>query len=74
MAYRCYAEFFDREFKEGVRPFPTESGLMGAFGEARYLAGKSLTPRSAFRLKAPGSVPTRSSAHSSVRRLSRAAP
>ena len=36
VAYRSYAEFFDREFKEGVRSFPKQPGLMGAFGEARY--------------------------------------
>lgn len=35
VTYRNYAEFFDREFKEGFRPFPTEGVRMGAFGEAR---------------------------------------
>jgi phosphatidylserine decarboxylase len=36
VAYRSFAEFFDREFRPGVRRFPPEDGAMGAFAEARY--------------------------------------
>jgi len=36
VAYRSYAKFFDREFREGVRPFVAEPSRMAAFGEARY--------------------------------------
>jgi phosphatidylserine decarboxylase len=34
--YRSYAEFFGRKFSPGVRTFPPESHVMGAFAEARY--------------------------------------
>ena len=37
--YRSFAEFFDRGFKPGVRPFPNDYGAMGAFAEARYFGG-----------------------------------
>jgi phosphatidylserine decarboxylase len=36
--YRSFAEFFDREFCPGVRPFPTAPYRMGAFSGARYFA------------------------------------
>jgi phosphatidylserine decarboxylase len=36
--FRSYAEFFDRTFKDGKRPFPPAPGIMGAFAEARYMA------------------------------------
>jgi len=36
--YRSFAEFFDREFRPGVRKFPAASNKMGAFSEARYFA------------------------------------
>ena len=34
--YRCYADFFVREFKPGRRRYPAEPGTMGAWAEARY--------------------------------------
>src|SRR5437763_4971739 len=40
--YRSYAEFFDREFRPGVREFPKEPRVMGAFAEARYFGWKQL--------------------------------
>jgi phosphatidylserine decarboxylase len=42
VAYRSYSEFFDREFKEGMRTFPKEPGRMGAFGEARYFGWEKI--------------------------------
>src|ERR1700728_2578273 len=36
VAYRSFAEFFGREFRPGLRTFPTAAGEMGAFAEARY--------------------------------------
>lgn len=44
VAYRSYAEFFDRGFREGVRSFPQEPGCMGAFGEARYFGWEEVDP------------------------------
>jgi phosphatidylserine decarboxylase len=44
VAYRSYAEFFDREFKEGMRPFTAEPGCMAAFGEARYFGWERVDP------------------------------
>ena len=38
VAYRSFAEFFDREFLPGLRPFPAKEHEMGAFAEARYFA------------------------------------
>jgi phosphatidylserine decarboxylase len=38
VAYRSFAEFFDRKFRPGARTFPAASHEMGAFAEARYLA------------------------------------
>jgi phosphatidylserine decarboxylase len=51
VAYRSFAEFFDREFKPGVRNFPTRDGEMGAFAEARYFAWEHLTPDQHFPVK-----------------------
>ncbi len=51
VAYRSYAEFFDREFKEGARSFPAEPGIMGAFGEARYFGWETLDPAQRFPVK-----------------------
>jgi hypothetical protein len=31
--YRTYAAFFDRRFKPGVRRFPEDSSMLGAFAE-----------------------------------------
>jgi phosphatidylserine decarboxylase len=45
--YRSYSEFFTRRFKPDARRFPEAPHQMGAFAEARYLAGKpSLLARS----------------------------
>ena len=43
VAYRSFAEFFDREFLPGSRPFPAKESEMGAFAEARYFAWERLT-------------------------------
>jgi phosphatidylserine decarboxylase len=51
VAYRSYSEFFDREFKEGVRRFPSQPGLMGAFGEARYFGWEMVDPAQRFPVK-----------------------
>jgi phosphatidylserine decarboxylase len=51
VAYRSYAEFFDREFKPGVRTFPSAPGEMGAFAEARYFAWDKLDPEQKFPIK-----------------------
>src|SRR3981189_3299847 len=45
VAYQSFAEFFDREFKEGARRFPAEPGAMAAFAEARYFAWQKLDSR-----------------------------
>jgi phosphatidylserine decarboxylase len=50
-AYRCYADFFDREFKPGARPFPKEPRVMGAFGEARYFGWENVDPDQRFPVK-----------------------
>jgi phosphatidylserine decarboxylase len=34
--YRSFADFFDREFRPGARPFVSEPNRMAAFAEARY--------------------------------------
>src|SRR5258708_7461115 len=39
---RSFAEFFDREFRPGIRRFPASSDQMGDFSEARYLASIKL--------------------------------
>jgi phosphatidylserine decarboxylase len=49
--YRSFAEFFDRRFKEGVRSFPAEPGVMGAFAEARYFGWEKLSPQQQFPIK-----------------------
>jgi phosphatidylserine decarboxylase len=36
VAYRSYAEFFDREFLPGARRFTQDPGALAAFAEARY--------------------------------------
>jgi phosphatidylserine decarboxylase len=36
--FASFNDFFIRRFREGLRPFPTDAGSMGAFAEARYLA------------------------------------
>jgi phosphatidylserine decarboxylase len=48
VVYRSFADFFDREFRPGVRPFPSEPDEMGAFSERDTSPGRpwSLTRRS----------------------------
>jgi phosphatidylserine decarboxylase len=36
--FRTFNEFFIRQFRPGLRPYPAEPGVMGAPAEARYLA------------------------------------
>jgi phosphatidylserine decarboxylase len=43
VAYQSFAEFFDREFKEGARTFPVKPSAMGAFSEARYFGWEKLS-------------------------------
>jgi phosphatidylserine decarboxylase len=42
--YRSFADFFDREFRPGVRPFVTEPNQLAAFAEARYFGWERITP------------------------------
>jgi phosphatidylserine decarboxylase len=49
--YRSFAEFFDREFRPGVRRFPAAPDQMGAFSEARYLAWAKLQADQKFPVK-----------------------
>jgi phosphatidylserine decarboxylase len=51
VAYRSFAEFFDRRFRPGVRKFPSAPGEMGAFAEARYLAWDRLQDGQHFPVK-----------------------
>jgi phosphatidylserine decarboxylase len=49
--YGSFAEFFVREFRPGVRRFPTAPGEMGAFAEARYFAWEKVEPGQSFPVK-----------------------
>jgi len=49
--FNSYAEFFDRRFLPGKRPFPESPGTMGAFAEARYFAWEKLAPGLEFPIK-----------------------
>ena len=51
VAYRSFAEFFDREFRPGVRTFPQAADEMGAFAEARYFGWERLADDQEFPLK-----------------------
>jgi phosphatidylserine decarboxylase len=51
VAYRSYAEFFERRFKPGVRSFPAEAAAMGAFAEARYLGWERVDATQEFPVK-----------------------
>jgi phosphatidylserine decarboxylase len=42
VVYRSFAEFFDRQFRPGVRTFPPAADEMGAFVEARYFGWERL--------------------------------
>src|SRR3954466_15304582 len=49
--YPTYAAFFERAFRPGVRRFPTEPGIMGAFAEARYFGWEKVKPGQQFPIK-----------------------
>ena len=49
--YLTYAAFFERAFRPGARPFPTDPGSMGAFAEARYFAWEKVKPGQQFPIK-----------------------
>ena len=49
--YRSFAEFFDRNFRPGMRKFPATGGEMGAFAEARYFAWEKLSAELRFPIK-----------------------
>ena len=44
VGYRSFAEFFDRQFRPGVRKFPSAPEEMGAFAEARYSGWQNVEP------------------------------
>jgi phosphatidylserine decarboxylase len=49
--YRSFAEFFDREFRPGVRPFVRSIDQMAAFAEARYFGWERLEAAQQFPVK-----------------------
>jgi phosphatidylserine decarboxylase len=49
--YRSFGEFFDRNFRPGVRNFPAAEHEMGAFAEARYFGWETLDPEQRFPIK-----------------------
>ena len=49
--YRSYSDFFERRFRKGVRHFPAQDGMMGAFAEARYFGWDKIDPQQQFPLK-----------------------
>src|SRR5262249_7350492 len=49
--YRSFAEFFDREFKAGIRRFPDDAQEMGAFSEGRYFAWQRIDEKQDFPIK-----------------------
>lgn len=49
--YRCFADFFDREFRPGMRPFVSPPNSMAAFAEARYFGWEKLDPDQALPVK-----------------------
>jgi phosphatidylserine decarboxylase len=51
VVYRSFAEFFDREFRPGVRAFPAAANEMGAFAEARYFGWEKLAAEQQFPVK-----------------------
>jgi len=57
--YRSFADFFDREFRPGQREFPTTSGEMGAFSEARYFAWSAWSEKQEFPVKGQSLTPSR---------------
>ena len=51
VSYRSFGEFFDREFRPGLRTYPAAAHEMGAFAEARYFAWKKLASDQRFPVK-----------------------
>jgi phosphatidylserine decarboxylase len=51
VTYRSYAEFFDREFLPGARPFTRKANELAAFAEARYFGWERLQPDQRFPIK-----------------------
>ena len=51
VAYRSFAEFFDRDFLPGARPFVTAPNEMAAFAEARYFGWEKIDPQQQFPIK-----------------------
>jgi phosphatidylserine decarboxylase len=49
--YRSFADFFIREFRPGVRSFPTDPAQMGAPAEARYFGWKRFDAEQRFPIK-----------------------
>jgi hypothetical protein len=49
--YRSFADFFCREFRPGVRSFPSNPGDMGAFAEARSFGWPKLIAINNFQSK-----------------------
>jgi hypothetical protein len=70
VAYRSYAEFFDREFLRDARPFTQEPDEMPAFAEARYFGWERLDPEQRLPIKGKSSMPQGSSARRSARHRS----
>src|ERR1043166_5795843 len=51
VAYRSYAEFFDREFLPDAWPFAPDPNVLPAFAEARYFGWKRIEPEQQFPIK-----------------------
>jgi phosphatidylserine decarboxylase len=51
VAYRSYAEFFDREFLPDARPFTSDPNELAAFAEARYFGWERISPNQKFPIK-----------------------
>ena len=49
--YASFADFFDREFQPGARPFVTAPNEMAAFAEARYFGWKKVNSDQQFPIK-----------------------
>jgi phosphatidylserine decarboxylase len=49
--YRSFADFFDREFRPGVRPFVEAPGAMAAYAEARYFGWEKVEAEQQFPIK-----------------------
>jgi phosphatidylserine decarboxylase len=51
VVYRSFADFFDREFLPGARPFAAAPNDLGAFAEARYFGWERIRPDQQFPIK-----------------------